>query len=121
MSAARPGTLGTTRVCPHCKATVLESASVCPGCQHHLRFNAAEVQPAAAGYSALQVEGTIRHRVPEEPCEYCIVLSIRNERGELLTRQVVGVGALLAAEAHTVSISVELLPPSRSAAIGKRN
>ena len=39
MSVVRQGTLGATRTCPHCKATVLQSANICPGCQHHLRFN----------------------------------------------------------------------------------
>ena len=39
MAASRPSTLGASRVCPHCKATVLQSAAKCPSCQHHLRFN----------------------------------------------------------------------------------
>ena len=30
---------GATRTCPHCRATILESAIVCPGCRHHLRFD----------------------------------------------------------------------------------
>ena len=34
-------TVGRTRVCPHCKATILESAAVCPQCKHHLRFGVA--------------------------------------------------------------------------------
>ena len=44
MSAARPGTAGATRVCPHCKATILESASVCPACRGHLRYDEAALQ-----------------------------------------------------------------------------
>ena len=52
MAVARAGTLGATRVCPHCKAVVLQSESVCPGCRHHLRFNSgkgAEPEDGAEG------------------------------------------------------------------------
>jgi hypothetical protein len=110
MSAARPALPGATRTCPHCKATVLQSASVCPGCQHHLRFNAPSAPAAAVGYAALQVEGTVRHKQSEEPCEFCVVLSIANERGEQLTRQVVGVGVLQPSEMRRFSFSVNLVP-----------
>jgi hypothetical protein len=106
MSAARAGSVGATRICPHCKATVLESATICPGCKHHLRFNAA---PSAAGYSALRVEGAIQHRGREQ-CEYCVIVSINNELGEKLVRQVVGVGAMQPGQRHTYSFSVELIP-----------
>ena len=34
----RVATVGKTRSCPHCRATILESAAVCPACRHHLRF-----------------------------------------------------------------------------------
>ncbi len=40
-----------------------------------------------------------------------MVLTIRNERGEELARQVVGVGALRPAEARNFSLSVEVLTP----------
>ena len=111
MSAVRPTAPGTTRNCPHCKATVLASASICPACQHHLRFNAVGAAAAApAGYAALQVEGTVRHRQLDEPCEFCVVLAIANERGEQITRQVVGVGVLQPAEARRFSVSVNLVP-----------
>jgi hypothetical protein len=108
--SARPGSLGATRVCPHCKATVLASASVCPGCQHHLRFNAAGNEPESRGLSAMRVEGSIAHADRTEACEYCVVVSIANERGEKITRQVVGVGALQPGERHRVSFSVEVIP-----------
>ena len=111
MSAVRPTAPGTTRNCPHCKATVLASASICPACQHHLRFNAVGMAAAApSGYAALQVEGTVRHRQLDEPCEFCVVLAIANERGEQITRQVVGVGVLQPAEARRFSVSVNLVP-----------
>ncbi len=108
--SARPGALGATRVCPHCRATVLQSASICPGCQHHLRFNAGLAEPEHKGISAMRLDGTIAHTTRDEPCEYCVVVSITNERGEKITRQVVGVGALQPGERHKYSFSVDLLP-----------
>ncbi len=110
MSAARPAAPGMTRNCPHCKSTVLASASICPACQHHLRFNSPTAAAAPTGYSALQVEGTVRHRQLDEPCEFCVVLSIANERGEQITRQVVGVGVLQPSESRKFSVSVNLMP-----------
>lgn len=111
MSVARPGTLGATRVCPHCRAIVLQSASICPGCQHHLRFNTGNAgEPESKGVSAMRIEGSIQHSVPQEQCEYCVVISITNERGEKVARQVVGVGALQAGERHKYTFSVDLLP-----------
>ncbi len=110
MNVVRPSAPGATRSCPHCKSTVLASAAVCPACQHHLRYSAPNLTVASTGYSALQVEGTVRHKQPDEACEFCVVLSIANERGEQLTRQVVGVGVLQPAEARQFSVSVNLLP-----------
>ena len=101
---------GKTRSCPHCKATILESATVCPGCQHHLRFDPAaqRMLPAA---TPLRVEGTIRHPPQGGTWEYSIVLAVRNERGEEITRQVVGVGALAPRDVRSFSLSVELFAP----------
>jgi hypothetical protein len=101
---------GKTRSCPHCKATILESATVCPGCLHHLRFDPAaqRMLPAA---TPLRVEGTIRHPPGSGTWEYSIVLAVRNERGEEITRQVVGVGALAPADVRSFSLSVELFAP----------
>jgi hypothetical protein len=84
---------------------------VCPGCRHHLRFNAGATQTVTEeGYCALDVDGTIRHKVATEPCEYCVVLDVRNERGEQIVRQVVGVGVLQAGEARRLHVSVDMLP-----------
>ncbi len=109
MSAARQGSLGATRVCPHCKATVLASASICPGCQHHLRFNAAAAEQQPAGHPAMRIEGTIA-QAGAAACEYCVVVSISNGRGEKISRQVVGVGALAPGERHSYSFSVDVMP-----------
>jgi acetyl-CoA carboxylase beta subunit len=114
MLPVRPsaGTVGRTRTCPHCKATILESAVVCPQCRHHLRFGAAEVaQPKNDGFSALRVEGSIEHPDRGGDWEYSVVLTIRNERGEELARQVVGVGALRPTESRTFTLSVDVQTP----------
>ncbi|HEY5020693.1 MAG TPA: hypothetical protein VII17_06710, partial [Steroidobacteraceae bacterium] len=111
MSTVRSGSPGATRVCPHCKATVLESAAICPGCRHHLRFGGAgHTLEAGEGYCALSVDGTIAHTPTSEPCEYCVVLEVRNDRGEPMARQVVGVGVLQSGEVRRLNVSVEMLP-----------
>ncbi len=61
---------------------------------------------------ALRVEGIIRHPPLEQPLEYFVIIAIRNDRGEEVTRQVVNVGALQAAEKRTFTLSVEVLPPA---------
>lgn len=112
MIPGRTGAVGRTRVCPHCKATILESAAVCPQCQHHLRFGVANVAaPKPEGFSALRVEGTVEHPPQGSDWEYSVVLTIRDERGQEVSRQVVGVGALRPGESRTFTLSVEMLTP----------
>ena len=110
---ARVGAPGKTRVCPHCKTTILESASVCPGCNHHLRFdrNANGDSRALPTFSALRVEGAFKNPAGAEAWEYSVVVSIRNDRGEEVARKVVGVGALEASESRTVTMSVDVFTP----------
>jgi hypothetical protein len=113
ISPGRAATAGKTRVCPHCKSTILESASICPACKHHLRFDPKAIaeRKAQATFSALRVEGGFRHPAEGEPWEYSVVISVRNDRGEELERKVVGVGALGANEGRTVTLSVEVYKP----------
>jgi hypothetical protein len=111
MSNARAGTAGSTRVCPHCKTTILDSAAVCPSCKHHLRFEPSSARTLESS-SALRVEGTIRHPPDGEPWEYSVVLTIRNDRGEEVARQVVGVGALRGNEQRTFTLDVEMFTPA---------
>src|SRR5688572_30172589 len=104
---------GKTRICPHCKTTILESASVCPGCHHHPRFDPnslveRRVQPT---FSALRVEGAFRNPKGADSWEYSVVVSIRNDRGEEVARKVVGVGALDPEESRTVTLSVDVFAP----------
>jgi hypothetical protein len=107
---------GQARTCPLCKATILESASVCPGCQHRLRFDLQPTKHTWTSSCPLRVEGTIRHRMGGEPWEYSVVLAIRDEKGEEIARQVVGVGALKPAEERTFTLAVEVLAPTAAGA-----
>jgi len=109
-AAARPVSAGKTRVCPHCKAVVLESLSVCPGCRHHLRFDAEAAQRQEAAIRAFEVAGQVCHPPGEDPCEYSIVVTVRNEKGQQIARQLVAVGALSGGEHCTVELAVEVLP-----------
>ena len=104
---------GKTRICPHCKATILESARVCPGCNHHLRFdpNALVEARAQATFSALRVEGSFKNPEGGDAWEYSVVVSVKNDRGEEVARKVVGVGALDPRESRTVSVSVDVFAP----------
>lgn len=112
-SADNKSTPGKSRLCPHCKSTILDSAAVCPACQHHLKFGpAAEAaRKAAVTVTPLKVEGTINHPAGAEPWEYSVVLAVRNERGEEVARQVVAVGALQNQEARSFTLAVEVIPP----------
>ena len=67
--------------------------------------------PKQMGFSALRVEGTVEHPQDGSDREYSVVLTIRNERGEEISRQVVGVGALRRSEARTFTLSVDMLTP----------
>ena len=112
MSTPRPGTAGATRSCPHCKTTILESASVCPACKHHLRFDdaTATAQRVAETIVPLRVQGTVRHPPDGGPWEYTVVLSIKNDRGDEIARHVVGVGAMQVNEERTFTLAVEAVP-----------
>jgi hypothetical protein len=110
MSAVRPSSIGATRVCPHCKAVVLQSANICPSCQHHLRFNTVNAEPQIKALSAMRIEGSIHHPERGQACEYCVVVAITNAQGERIARHVVGVGALQPGERHQYSFSVDLMP-----------
>ena len=112
IGASRPGSAGATRACPHCKATILESSAVCPACRGHLRFDSAaqghNIRPTA---TSLKVEGAIRQPPEGGITEYSMLLTIRNERGEEVARQLVGVGAMRPGESRTFTLSVETSEP----------
>lgn len=110
--------LGATRNCPHCKTTILQRSTVCPACRHTLRFDggkaAAGLKPPAAATAGepLRLEATLRQPDEGDGCEYCLVLTVTNDRGEEITRQVISVGTLKPAEARTFSVWVEAYTPA---------
>ena len=95
-----------TRNCPHCKATILASAVVCPGCRGHLRFDQKGGPPATK--SAWQVEGTLKADGSKDALEYCILVSVRDERNQEVARHVVNVGSLQGLEQRTFTLSIEV-------------
>jgi hypothetical protein len=99
--------------CPHCGERILRSAVTCPACQRHLRFDAV-ARPARAAVCPLVVDGTIRHPGTEAPWEYSVMIEVHDERGEMLARRVVGVGALRPSEARQFTLRVEVLVPESS-------
>ena len=110
MSSVRPGMPGATRECPHCNEVILESAAVCPACRHHLRFEAGTAAPQAAALTPLRIQGSIRNPADSGPWEYCVVVSIRNDRGEEIARKLIGVGAMNPNEQRTFTLAVEVVP-----------
>src|SRR5438552_8752167 len=103
---------GKARLCPHCKATILQSATICPACDHSLRFDSHRTRRAPPSFSPLRVEGTIKHPSAGEACEYSIVLSILGSEGQAITRQIVSVDALNPEEQRTFKLAVEVFTPA---------
>jgi len=103
---------GETRICPHCKATILRSAPACPACHHFLRFEAVKGDhKAPPSFEPLRIEGTIRGPIPEKAAEYSVLVAVRNDLGEEIARQVVDVGSLSPSETRTFSVWVEVYVP----------
>jgi hypothetical protein len=107
----KPAVVGKTRVCPHCKSTILDSASICPACNRYLRFERRAEERPVPSLSPLHVAGTIRHPDNNEPWEYSVVLTVRDEHGAEISRQVVGVGALQPREQRSFDLAVEVFRP----------
>ena len=106
---------GATRTCPHCRATILESAAICPGCKHHLRFDKdVKAGGAAATRTAWKVEGTLDAERTDAASEYSILVIVRNERNEEIARHIVNVGSLQGSERRTFELSIEVSDPRPS-------
>ncbi len=111
----RTATAGRTRACPHCRATILESASVCPACRHHLRFDPqAAAQPRSIEVP-LKVDGTIQPPPDSASWEYCVVVTVRDDHGAEITRKVVDVGAIDPGKPRSFSLAVEVSKPGDDA------
>jgi hypothetical protein len=108
----RSTTAGKTRTCPHCRATILESASVCPACRHHLRFDPQAATHPRTTEVPLKVEGTLQPPADSESWEYCVIVTVRDEHGAELTRKVVDVGAIDPGHPRKFSLAVEVSMPS---------
>lgn len=102
---------GATRTCPHCRAVILRSTSVCPSCRKHLRFAGAGGEPAVPAFSPLRVEGAIRHPGAGDAWEYAVTVTILDERGKEVSRQIVGVGAMQPGEERKFTVAVEVFGP----------
>ena len=111
MNATGVSAPGRTRSCPHCKATILDSASVCPLCLHHLRFNPV-ARRAAPAFSAFRVEGLIANSEASDHWEYAVVVAVQDEHGAEIARQVINVGALAPGEQRACVVSVDVFKPS---------
>ena len=111
MSSLRRTPAGATRTCPHCRAVILQSTSVCPSCKKHVRFAGSGGDTVVSTLTPLRVEGAIRHPDVGEAWEYAVMITITNERGEE-TRQIVGVGAIPPGEQRKFAFSVEVFTPA---------
>lgn len=108
--------MGEARVCPHCKASILGAQTVCPACHRYVRFDPIRKgRPIPPSFCPLQVEGTIRHPGSGGPWDYSVVLHVQDERGEVISRHVVGIGAVGPTEARTFTVRVEVFAPQQVA------
>ena len=108
MSNGAGAATAKTRTCPHCRATILQSAGVCPICRKSLRWEPNSAKHKPAGFSALHVEGAIKHPDVGENWEYMVLVTVKNEKGEEIGRHMVDVGALGPRDARTFDLSVEV-------------
>lgn len=114
MSTLRAGSPGATRVCPHCRQTILESAAICPACRHHLRSGSGKTDARTAiTETALSVNGTITHPPASAPWEYSVVVTVRDEKGKEVARHVANVGVLNGATQRSFTLAVEVFKPGQ--------
>jgi len=118
MSVARAGTLGATRICPHCKAVVLQApisvrgaSTICASVRQCGTASGAEVGDAH--------RRKIRHSCATRAANYVVVISINQRARREIARQV-GASRAAARREAQINFSVDLMPV-RSAAERKRN
>jgi hypothetical protein len=112
MKASRAPSPGESRACPHCQATILQSATFCPICRHSLKFTSFEAPRVRPATCPLLVEGTLEHPDAGAPWEYQLLMEVRDEAGKLLSRQTVGVGAVRQGQQRVFSLRVEMFAAS---------
>lgn len=113
MNATSAGAIGATRACPHCHEIILDSANVCPACNHRLRYGGPAGDPTPAALVPLSVEGSFRNPVDNGAWEYSVVLAVHDEHGEVISRRVMGVGAMQPGEQRGFSVSLAMTPSNR--------
>ncbi|HEX3865777.1 MAG TPA: hypothetical protein VHV78_03460 [Gemmatimonadaceae bacterium] len=100
----------------------MQSANVCPACKKHLRVDPGATSASSfPSFAPLKVEGSIKHPDVGEAWEYSATIVIRNERGEEVSRHVVGVGAIQPGEGRKFSFSVEVFTPDGMGIPGRRS
>ena len=110
------GVTGESWDCPHCGERILRSSVICPACQRHLRLDAVTApRPARPATCPLTVDGTIRHPGTGDDWEYSVLIEVHDGAGAMLTRRVVGVGALHAGDTRKFTLRVEVVIPDKSA------
>ena len=109
--------VGEAWKCPHCGERILRSALTCPACRRHLRFDAVTTSRPATRPTLcpLSVEGTIRHSDGASLSEYSVIIEVREDRGELIARRIVNVGALEPGQARRITLRIEMQAPEPSA------
>ena len=108
MKIGRASSAGESRSCPHCNATILRSAISCPMCRHMLRVNTPSLEPRSRVTSCpLLVEGTLENS-GGDAMEYQLFMEVRDAAGNLLNRQIIGVGALNIYDKRIFSLRVEM-------------
>jgi hypothetical protein len=95
---------------------ILQSASSCPACKKHLKFEPGAAATPAPSFSALSLEGAVRHPNVGQAWEYSVLISIKNEAGEEVARQVVNVGALQPGEQRSFTFAVDVFVPGEAKA-----
>jgi hypothetical protein len=95
---------------------ILQSASSCQACKKHLKFEPGAASAPAPSFSALALEGTVKHPNVGQAWEYSVLISVKNEKGEEVNRQVVGVGALQPGDQRSFTFAVEVFVPSEARA-----
>ena len=108
------GIQGETWSCPHCGELILRSAVSCPACQRRLRFDSPVPTPSAPAVCPLSVEGVLRNPGTEGPWEYSVLVQVYDARGEMLSKRVVGVGAVRPGETRRFTLQVEIQIPEAS-------
>jgi hypothetical protein len=81
-----------------------------------LKFEPGAAANPAPSFSALSLEGAVKHPNVGQAWEYSVLVSIKNEKGEEVARQVVNVGALEPGEQRSFTFSVDVFVPGEAKA-----